>query len=90
MVRVSSWKSGATARSSFSHRPVQLPQPVEARVRSFSCGQRGDAVLVNRLDDLALADAVAAADGFAVRHLGDFPAGIGVARRETEGGGDAA
>ena len=34
---------------------AQLPQPVEARVRSFSCAMRADAVLVDRLDDVALA-----------------------------------
>ena len=36
MVRVSSWNSGATARSSCSQSPVQLPQLVDARVHFFS------------------------------------------------------
>ena len=55
VVRVSSWNSGATARSSCWQSPVQLPQLVDARVRCFSCRQRVDAVFVNRLDDVALA-----------------------------------
>ncbi len=41
-------------------------------------------MLVDRVDDVALADAVAAADGFVVRHFGDGEAGIDIARREEQ------
>src|SRR6185312_15552242 len=45
-------------------------------------GQRGDAVGVNGLDDVALADTITTADGVAVGHGRHFEAGVCLARRE--------
>ena len=77
-------KSGATALSRLRQSSVQLPHPVEARVDSFSCARRADAFLVDGFENGALGDAHAAADGFAVGHLGNLLPGI-FRRRETAG-----
>jgi hypothetical protein len=47
-------------------------------------GHRVDALLVDRLDDGALGDADAAADGGAVGHRRHFPARVGGGRREEQ------
>ena len=85
----SSSNSGATARSRSWHRPVQLPQPVLARVRSLSCDSVLTPLLVDGLDDRALGHADAAADGGAVGHLARRRARRRRPAAETAGGGAA-
>ena len=53
-------------------------------MRSFSWAMRADAVLVDGCDDVALGDAHAAADGFAIGHLRDVQAGVGGRRRKEQ------